>query len=96
MDDFGFAELKSTTEQCRCDFLRVNLELCNTYIELAQTHLNVGDRQAAHRIFERAEIGHATIGRFLADVQNVKRRREIERQLTTLVRRLQSLKASLS
>jgi hypothetical protein len=80
--------MHAETEERRIDFLRTDLELCFTFAELAKTERLSGDQSAALRVLEKAEIGHATVARFLRDVNDPQAAREIEARLSELRARL--------
>ena len=79
-----WAELRAATSQSRIDFLRTDLGLCFTFADLAKTEREIGDRAAAHRVLEKAEIGYGTILRMSADVDNADQKHEIVQKLTEL------------
>jgi hypothetical protein len=78
------SDLQAATDGNRLDFLRTDLQLCFTFAELAKTERQIGDRDAARRVLEKAETGCATIARFLADVENPDQKNEIALKLAEL------------
>jgi hypothetical protein len=86
------AELEAASQESPVDFLQTDLALCFTFADLTKTELALGDRDAAERVFSKAQQGHATIERFLTGVQDVAQRREIGQKLTDLRLRLDAFK----
>jgi hypothetical protein len=76
--------LQAAIERSRVDFLRTNLDLWGTFVDLAKTEREIGDRAAAHRVLEKAETGYATVLRMSADVQNPDQKNDIEQRLADL------------
>ena len=62
-----FSALKVESERNRIAFLQTELSVCSTLIELATTEYQTGHQEAAERSFQHAEVGHATLIRFLSD-----------------------------
>jgi hypothetical protein len=84
----NLSDLQAATNRNRLDFLQTDLAVCFTFADLAKTERQIGDRDAARLLLEKAETGYATIGRFLADVQNRDQKNEIARRLAELRARL--------
>ena len=84
----NLSDLEAATTRTRLDFLQTDLALCFTFADLAKTERQIGDRDAARRVLEKAETGYATIGRFLADVENADQKYEIAQKLAELRARL--------
>jgi hypothetical protein len=84
----NLSDLEAATNRNRLDFLQTDLGLCFTFADLAKTERQIGDRDAARRVLEKAETGYATIARFLADVENADQRYEIAQKLAELRARL--------
>jgi hypothetical protein len=80
----SLSELRAETEENRIDFLRTDLALCFTFIDLAQTELETGDRDAAMRVCAKAEDGYATIAGFVPEVNNPEHRNHITQRLAEL------------
>jgi hypothetical protein len=76
----SMSDLQAATNQSRVDFLQTDLALCFTFADLAKTEYQSGDRDAARRILEKAEIGYATIAGFLGDVENPDQKSEIAKE----------------
>jgi hypothetical protein len=83
--------LQATQEDLRKQFLNSDLELCSTFLDLADTRLNMGDLEMAQQAFTKAEEGYATVKRMLqkrahsGDITYV----EIEQRLNQLGAKLQ-------
>src|SRR5207302_4891682 len=97
MDDFSALQVES--EKNRLEFLRTEVSVCCTLIELATTEHQLGHQEAAERSIRHAEEGHATLIRFLSDQMHAQHltRKELE-ELTDgaceIRRRLDALQAS--
>jgi hypothetical protein len=94
MDDSEFAQLKDQTEDNRYQFLQTDLGLCNTFLDLAQTELEI-DREAAERLIDKAVKGAVTVRSFIEKVHDTARRAEIAQKLTALGTRIESIKAAV-
>jgi hypothetical protein len=84
----NLSDLEAATNRNRLDFLQTDLGLCFTFADLAKTERQIGDRDAARRVLEKAETGYATIARFLAEVENADQKYEIAQKLAELRARL--------
>ena len=91
----SFSDLHAATEESRIDFLRMDLELCFTFADLAKTERKIGDRAAAERVLQKAEVGYATMTRMVADVENADQKYKIEQRLIALRTRLDNERNSL-
>jgi hypothetical protein len=89
------SELHAKSQQNRLDFLQTDLALCFTFADFVKTELELGDLEAAQRVFARAEEGYAAIARFLPDVENAEHQHEIERKLSDLRTTLDGLQHQL-
>ena len=89
------AELHARTQQTRIDFLQTDLDLCFTFISVAETEHRTGDRAAAEQALKHAENGYAAIWRFLPDVEHGEKRRELQSQLSKLREILDGLKRTM-
>jgi hypothetical protein len=78
------SELRAATDQGRVDFLQTDLELCFTFTDLAITELEMDDREAAQRLFQKAETGYATMTRIVQQVDNAYQKDEIAHRLIEL------------
>jgi hypothetical protein len=86
----SISDLQATTNQSRVDFLQTDLVLLLHIRRSRKTEDQSGDRDAARRILEKAEIGYATIAGFLRDVENPDQKSEIAQKLAELRTRLDS------
>ena len=84
----NLSDLKATTDQTRLDFLQTELALCFTFADLAKTKRQIGHRDAARGVLEKAETGYATIARFLADLKNPDQQNQVAQKLADLRARL--------
>jgi hypothetical protein len=84
----NLSDLQAAANRNRIDFLQTDLELCFTFVDLANTERQIGERDAASRLLEKAETGYANIARFLPDVENRDQKSEIEQKLAQLRVRL--------
>ena len=94
-DGSNLSEWHTKGEQTRVDFLQTDLALCFTFADLAQTELALGDREAAPQVLAKAEHGYATVARFLPEVEDLERRKEIERKWNDLRAALDSVHSQL-
>jgi hypothetical protein len=85
------SDLRAATDERRIDFLQTDLALAFTFTDLVKTEFEMGDRDAAQRIFKKAELAYATIARMLAEVENTEHKNDIEEKLTQLRARLNTL-----
>ncbi len=83
-------KLYAQTDQDRLKFLEWDLALCTTFANIAETERQFGDRPAAHRALEKAEIGYSSLLRLSAFLRNVDRKLEIEQRLVELRAKLDS------
>jgi hypothetical protein len=81
-------KLSAQTDRARLEFLEWDLRLCGTFADVAKTEREFGDRPAAHRALEKAEIGYSTLLRLSAYLRNIDRKLEIEQRLAELRTRL--------
>lgn len=85
------SELQAKQDDLRKQFLNSDLDMCSTFLEIADTRLNTGDLGMAQQAFAKAEDGYATVKRMLqkradsGDVTYV----EIEQKLNQLGVKLQ-------
>lgn len=84
------SDLQALTDLNRVDFLRTDLGVCFTFVDLAKTEREIGDLAAAHRALQNAERGYTVVLRISADVKNIEQKYEIEQKLTELRARLDS------
>jgi hypothetical protein len=89
------SDLRAATDKSRVEFLQTDLGLCITFADLAITELGIGDREAAQRVLQKAEIAYATIARIVQEVENADQKDEIVQRLVKLRARLDSIHAVL-
>ncbi len=85
--------LKEESDKCRIQFLTAELDLCFTFASLAEGAQKRGHQEPAERALADAEIGYATLSRYLADPKHVagislKQHREFRTELQRLRRTL--------
>jgi hypothetical protein len=85
------SDLRAATDKSRVEFLQTDLGLCITFADLAITELGIGDREAAQRVLQKAEIAYATIARIVQEVENADQKDEIVQNLVELRARLNSI-----
>ena len=92
----SFSELRATTQQNCTEFLKTDLDLCFTFIDVAHTELeSMKNRDAAIRVIGKAEEGHATITRLLLHLDDGPEKETIQQQLIALRARLNSFQQRL-
>ncbi len=89
------AELMAATQKNLIDFLRADLEICETFLDICATELR-SDRQHAVQAFNKAVRGREIIGHFVMKVQDPIAKREIEQNLKSLESRLATLEAAFN
>jgi len=71
------------------DFMNVELKLCFTFANVAETNCKIGHTESAKSALEKAELGYATLQRFLADPKHSRHLTEKDiRHITAELRRL--------
>lgn len=88
----SLSELHAETEQNRIEFLRTDVALCLTFVDIARTELAMGEPGAAKRASGKAEQGYITITHFLPYIRKDEERQEIETKLIELRLALDSLR----
>lgn len=81
-------ELQAAGQQDLIEFLFLDLDLCITFTELAELELDLGAMEAADRVRAKAEVGYATVGRFMEDIKDPVQRSLIGEKRTELRLRL--------
>jgi len=87
-------ELQNASERLVVEFLQTDLSLSFTFADLAETERKIGDPAASRSILEKAEVGYATIARFLPRVKQEEAKDEISRSLIALRARLDGAQAA--
>jgi hypothetical protein len=80
-------EIVAEAERVFVEFLKAQLALCFTFVDLVKTEL-IMDGQAAESVIKKAEDGYANVARLLPRVQSVHLRDEITVTLAGLRVRL--------
>ena len=78
------ASLISRNEEVRLDFLQIDLALSKTFVDVANTEVEIGEFDAAHRVLAKAEQGYETIQRLLLFLNDLGRQEYIRDQLDKL------------
>ena len=81
MNDWKKPSESDAENQTTLNFVRSDLALCSTLAELAKNKLNVGDKEDAQKLLDRAEKIYASIEQFLTHVASSRAREEIKREL---------------
>ena len=95
MADLKINELRAATQDALLDFLRVDLAMCSTFLDLAEIELPSEGRSALEAL-GRAERGCETVEQFRLLVEEPKQRLEIEEELRALKSRLAIIRSKLS
>jgi hypothetical protein len=84
-----FPELKARIDRWRMEFLRVELSLSFTLVDLARTYYKMYKTELAERNFMNAEKGYSTLLRFLSDPKHSEHLPiDVQQELTTGMQRL--------
>ena len=81
--------------QTTLNFVRSDLALCSTLADLAKNKINVGDKEDAKKLLERAEKIYASIEQFLTHIASSLAGEEIKRELRDRRVRLDGVKRLL-
>ena len=85
--------LRAKLDQNRATFLKTDLALCSTFVELAATRLKTGNRRSAEQAIVNAEKAHITLSQFLADPKH--NRHLTADQIQEFTEKLNRLRAKL-
>src|SRR5215212_2683236 len=97
MTDFEKLEFaKAESAMLLFDFLRIELGLSSTFVELASTRLGVGDQESAYRLLAKAESACRAIMKLLVGVVDPEQQNEILQGLVELGAALDEMHARLS
>ena len=66
------ARLQAESHENRMGFLRTELALCSTFVNLAEKNNETGYYEDAQRYVAHAERGYSTVSRFLSDPKHSK------------------------
>ena len=81
MNDWKKPSDSDAENQTTLNFVRSDLALCSTLADLAKNKINVGDKEDAQKLLERAEKIYASIEQFLTHIASIRARDEIKRGL---------------
>jgi hypothetical protein len=81
MNDWKKPSDSDAENQTTLNFIRSDLALCSTLAELAKNKLNVGEKEDAQKLLERAEKIYESIGQFLTHIASARARDEIKKEL---------------
>ena len=86
-------------DQRRVDFLKTDLSLCLTFVDLAATRLKMGHRETSKQALVAAEKGYTSLSHFLSDPKHAShltadRLGEFTAELRTLRERLDGLQGN--
>ena len=93
-------EIRAQVAQSRERFLRTDFTLCSTFVQLALTRLQIGNRQSAEQAIASAEAGYRTLTHFLSDPKHIShltanQHREFDAELQKLRKKLDQLQSQL-
>ena len=77
------------------EFLQAEIAICSTFIDMAGSEIETGDREAAVRLAEKSAGACQTIERFLVRLEDAERHAEIAPKLAELQSRLEGVQARL-
>jgi uncharacterized lipoprotein YehR (DUF1307 family) len=81
MNDWKRPSESDADNQTTLNFVRSDLALCSTLADLAKNKINVGDKEDAKKLLERAEKIYTSIEQFVTHVASTRARDEIKREL---------------
>ena len=81
------------SEIARYESLQTDLELCRTFVAIANTERDIGDPRGVVQARTNAENGYATISRLLTNLENPDHRKKIQMGLDKLRAALDQLAA---
>jgi len=89
------AELESKTEQNSYEFIVAELDVCFSSVKNGIRDLESGNREAAQKESEKAEMGYKTVIGFVARLGEEQQRAEVEKRWNELRARLDMLHSML-
>lgn len=95
IEPWTMAEFQSRTGRCSFEVLKIDLDLCVTFADVAETELAIHDLNGARLALARAEEGYAAITQLLVHLRGSQHRSHIRHGLQKLRSRLDSLKSRL-
>jgi hypothetical protein len=78
--------LRAETDQLRLDFIRTDLEVCLTFVKVAETAYSMGHREHANRTLASAEKGYSDMLRFFSHARGMTS--EVEQELQSKFKQL--------
>ena len=81
MNDEQLDALILRSQLARLDFLRTDLALSKTFVDLAITEMDIGEFDAARRVLAKAERGYAAIKRMVLNLNDPNHQNEILKRL---------------
>jgi hypothetical protein len=84
MNDEQLDALILRSQLARLDFLRIDLAMSKTFVDLAITEAVMGELDAAPRALAKAKQGYATIQRLVLNLNDPHQRNEILQRLGEL------------
>jgi hypothetical protein len=79
-----FESLISRNEEARLDFLRIDLALSKTFVDVANTEMQFGEFDAVHQVLAKAEQGYETVQRLFINLYDPRHQAYIRDQLDKL------------
>src|SRR5580704_5620044 len=81
MNDWKKPSDSDAENQTTLNFVRSDLALCSTLADLAKNKINVGDKEDAQKLLDRADKIYTSIEQFLTHIASTRARDEIKREL---------------
>jgi hypothetical protein len=78
--------LRAETDQARLDFIRTDLDVCLTFVKVAETAISMGHREHAERTIASAKKGYSDMLRFFSQASGMTA--EVEKELQSKFRQL--------
>jgi hypothetical protein len=78
--------LRAETDQARLDFIRTDLDVCLTFVKVAETAYCMDHREHAERTVAKAEKGYSDMLRFFSQARGMTA--EVEKELQSKFRQL--------
>jgi hypothetical protein len=81
-------------EKLRLDFIRTDLEVCFTFVDIVKTEYAMGNLDHAERTLAQAEKGYSTLCRLMAQTKGLQQetQNELQARIERLRERLDGLK----
>ena len=83
-DPPALGPLIDRANEAQFEFLQSDLELCLTFVDIADTERYIGDPKGVQQAREKAENGYATIARLMLNLENPEQQKEIQTGLDSL------------